>query len=77
METIKGSKRKFEATMNFKNLDIIIEYDNEEDSDTVRRILMDALREMDTTVPTTAIRKTSELNIPTFIKDCANSKSMR
>lgn len=71
METIKGNKRKFEATMNFKDLDIIINYDSENDSDLVRRILMNALREMDTT------KKTSELNIPTFIKDCANSKAMR
>lgn len=77
MEMIKGNKRKFEATMNFKNLDIIIEYDNEEDSNIVRRILMDALKEMDTTGLTISTKKTSELNIPTFIKDCANSKTMR
>lgn len=71
METINGTKRNFEATMNFKNLDITIEYDSENDSDLVRRILMNALREMDTNV------KKPDLNIPTFIKDCTNSKSMR
>lgn len=70
METIKGTKRNFEATMNFKNLDITIEYDSENDSDIVRRILMDALKEMDIS------KKSSDLNIPTFIKDC-NSKAMR
>lgn len=63
METVKGTKRNFEATMNFKNFDIIIEYDSENDSDLVRRILMDALKEMD-------ISKKADINVPTFIRDC-------
>ncbi len=72
METIKGNKRKYEAKLNFKDLDIIIGYNNIDDSDLVRRILAAALKEMDTNKKN---QNGEGINIPTFIRDC-KSKSL-